>query len=371
MYLRQTVVIPWVALAAVFAGLLPSVAIAQRDEKLQLVAEFPKQQVTGVTVAEDGRVFVNFPYWSDPHGVSVGLLVPGQPIVPYPDTAWNRNDGPPGERFVCVQSVVADHRGSLWVLDPASVKMAGIAPGGPKLVRIDLATNSITRVYLFPPDIAPAKSYLNDVRIDWEHEKAIITDSGLGALVVVDLESGESRRVLADDPSTKAEPNLTLNVEGVLLIDPQTRQPVQIHVDGIALDQADSYLYYKALTGHTLYRIQLADLEDPEISAADLGHKVETVATTPTSDGLFYRPGFIYITAIEQDAVVRLNLQNKQLEVVAKDERLKWPDTLSFGPDGSLYVTNSEIHLMPWFNNGQSKFDEPFGLYRIAADKLR
>ena len=371
MPLRRTILIKRVALAAVFAGLLPTVAVAQRDDKLQLVAEFPNQQVTGVTVAEDGRVFLNFPYWSDSHDVSVGLLAPGKPIVPYPDKAWNRNDGPPGERFVCVQSVVADHRGSLWVLDPASVKMAGITPGGPKLVRIDLSTNSITRVYLFPPDIAPAKSYLNDVRIDWEHETAIITDSGLGALVVVDLGSGQSRRVLADDPSTKAEPNLTLNVEGVRLTNPKTGGPVQIHADGIALDQANGYLYYKALTGHTLYRIKLADLEDPEIPAADLGHMVETVATTPTSDGLFYRPGFIYITAIEQDAVVRLNLQNKQLEVVAKDERLKWPDTLSFGPDGSLYVTNSEIHLMPQFNNGQSKFDEPFGLYRIAADKLR
>jgi hypothetical protein len=62
---------------------------------------------------------------------------------------------------------------------------------------------------------------------------------------------------------------------------------------------------------------------------------------------------------------VRLDLVTKQFEVVTKDSRLKWPDTLSFGPDGSLYVTASQIHLTPRFNHGVSKISEPFGVYRI------
>jgi len=47
-------------------------------------------------------------------------------LKPYPDEEWNswRNaqatTRTARDHFVCVQSVVADNRGNLWVLDPAS-----------------------------------------------------------------------------------------------------------------------------------------------------------------------------------------------------------------------------------------------------------
>jgi hypothetical protein len=39
---------------------------------LEEVARFPNQQATGVAVSKDGRVFVNFPDWSDDHTSSSG-----------------------------------------------------------------------------------------------------------------------------------------------------------------------------------------------------------------------------------------------------------------------------------------------------------
>jgi hypothetical protein len=44
-----------------------------------------------------------------------------------------------------VQSVVVDDQDNLWVLDPAAPKMQEIVEGGPKLVKIDLATNRSCR----------------------------------------------------------------------------------------------------------------------------------------------------------------------------------------------------------------------------------
>ena len=203
------------------------------------------------------------------------------------------------------------------------------------------------------------------MRIDTQNGFAFITDSGIGGLVVVDLKNGQARRVLQNHPSTKAEPGVTLDIEGVKLVEPKTGKPVQIHSDGIAYDQAGGYLYYQALCGRTLYRVPVADLEDIHLSDADLAKRIETVATVPAADGLAFRNGSIYSTAIEQDAIVRTDLATKQLQVVTKDTRLKWPDTLSFGPDGSLYVTDSEIHLTPRFNHGVSKITQPFGVFRI------
>ena len=37
--------------------------------ELQEIAAFPNRQITGVAVSKSGRVFVNFPYWSDDQGV--------------------------------------------------------------------------------------------------------------------------------------------------------------------------------------------------------------------------------------------------------------------------------------------------------------
>ena len=90
--------------------------------ELKEVASFPDQQVTGVGVSTDsGRVFVNFPFWSDDHSISVAEIVNGQP-KPFPNEDWNR-PGPAGSHFICVQSVVVDDQDNLWVLDPASPKM--------------------------------------------------------------------------------------------------------------------------------------------------------------------------------------------------------------------------------------------------------
>src|SRR5260221_9897053 len=118
---------------------------AQHDPKLQQIAAFPDQQVTGITVASDGRIFVNFPYWSDAHSVSVAQLGENSALTPYPDSNWNSNEGPVDRRFICVQSVVADDQDGLWVLDPASVKLEGVVSGGAKLVKIDLKTNKVVR----------------------------------------------------------------------------------------------------------------------------------------------------------------------------------------------------------------------------------
>jgi sugar lactone lactonase YvrE len=348
------------------AFLFPPLSIhAQQDPNVQQIAAFPDQQVTGITVAPDGRIFVNFPYWSDAHSLSVAQLGEKNSLTPYPDGNWNSDVGPVDRRFICVQSVVADEQEALWVLDPASVKFEGVVSGGAKLVKIDLKTNKVVRDIVFRDPVAPKKSYLNDVRIDTQNGFAFITDSGIGGLVVVDLKNGQARRVLQNHPSTKAEPAVTLNIEGIKLIDPKSGEPVQIHSDGIAYDKADGLLYYQALTGRTLYRIPVSDLENINLSDADLAKRIETVATVPAADGLAFRNGSIYSTAIEQDAIVRVDLTTKQLQVVAKDTRLKWPDTLSFGPDDSLYVTTSQIHLTPRFNHGVSKISQPFGVFRI------
>jgi sugar lactone lactonase YvrE len=155
---------------------------------------------------------------------------------------------------------------------------------------------------------------------------------------------------------------------GTAPIDQQKKSPPQIASDGIALDTENGYLYYHALTGHTLYGIKTSYLIDEKLSKSDLESKVENVAQTPAPDGMLEAPGgIIYLTDIEGSAIVRWHVTTKKLEPVIADKRLLWPDTLSWGSNGDLYVTASQIENTPRFNNGKSTCTEPYKLWKVIG----
>jgi sugar lactone lactonase YvrE len=350
-----------------FVAACAALTLSGRAEKpaLEQVANFPTQQVTGVTVSRHGRIFVNFPFWSDDHTTSVAEIVDGHPKA-FPDETWQRKAGDPQKRWVCVQSVVCDDADELWVLDPAAPKTEMIVKGGPKLVKIDLATNQPVQTIPFDESIAPEKSYLNDLRIDTASGHAFITESGTGAIVVVDLKSGKARRLLASHPSTKIEADAEVVVDGMKILDPKTGKAPAFQADGIALDRQEGWLYFHALTALTLYRVRTADLINEALSDEQLGSKVETLGQTPKPDGMLEgRAGTIYLAAFEKNALVRFDVKTHKTTTVIEDERLQWPDTLAWGPDGALYVTTSQIHRMPKYHGGQSKQQGPFGLWRV------
>ncbi len=77
--------------------------------------------------------------------------------------------------------------------------------------------------------------------------------------------------------------------------------------------------------------------------------------------------GSVYLTDLEGSAIVRWNAATKNIEPIVADKRLLWPDTLSWGPGGELYVTASQIENMPRFNNGKSTRTEPYKLFKVTG----
>jgi sugar lactone lactonase YvrE len=344
---------------------LPGDPVAPQQTSVELVqlvelATFD-HQVTGVAVSEDGRIFVNFPRWSEDAPVSVAELLPDGTLRPYPDARWNawrnakKNELSAEDHFVCVQSVVCDWRGNLWVLDPAAPATAQLVPNGPKLVQVDLATNRVVNVFGFDENIAPQGSYLNDVRLSPTGLHAYITDSGArGALVVVDLAHGEAWRVLDGDPSTQPEQDVVVHTDGAPLRRTDGRG-AEFAADGIALSRDGEWLYWQALTGRTLYRVPTDALLDDAVSEEEVEQRVERVGENGVSDGLWIdEHGRMYVSALEENAVKVRDLSDDDdtVTTIAQDERLRWPDTFSQGPDGAMYVTASHIMDMPWYVEG-------------------
>ncbi|GGY63938.1 L-dopachrome tautomerase-related protein [Pseudoduganella albidiflava] len=369
------------AVAACLLGLAAAPAIAQvapveKGFTLEKVADFG-HQVTGVTVAEDGRVFVNFPRWTEDSPVSVAEVKDGV-ATPFPNEQWNawrnarKDELSPGEHWVCVQSVVADKQGNVWVLDPAAPAQGPIVPGGPKLVRISLASSAVLQNIRFDESVATQGSYLNDVRFSPDGKWAYITDSGVrGAIVLVDLATGEAKRLLDGDPSTQPKKGLVVTADGKPLRRPDGKG-IEFAADGIALSPDGQYLYWQAIKGDTLYRIATRVLVEEGWRGDDIGGRVETVGRNGVADGLLIDRGgkHMYITSPEDDSVKVRNLQlpGSLPRVVIRDERLRWPDTFSQGPDGVVYVTTSRIQDSAFFKPG-APIALPTSLWRLKNGK--
>ena len=327
---------------------------AAETAKLEQVAVFTNpHQVTGVAVSPTGRVFVNFPRWEEDVAVSVAEVGPGGKLTPYPDAGWNsfRNTSPsdPAQRFVCVQSVTFDAQGNLWVLDPAAPALGFEVTGGPKLVKIDLARNTVSRIYTFDDTVAPQGTYLNDIRFTPDGQRAVITNSGQpGCLITLDVASGKARRVLDGHPSTQFQKGFVVTVDGKQLrrLDGET---AQFSADGLALDPQGEFVYWQATTGKTMYRVPVKALFDEQTTLAQLQSAVETHVQSFLADGYWMtKSGASYLTSCADNSVKRL-LPDKTFTVVVKDPRLVWPDSMAEGPDGSIYVTNSNIPKMKNF----------------------
>ncbi|PPS34596.1 gluconolaconase [Pseudomonas amygdali pv. morsprunorum] len=113
---------------------LPASAPADRSVgKLEQVHAFYDAMPTGVTVTETGRIFVNFPRWGDKVPFTVGEIREGK-VVAYPDLAVNHeNPKDPGDGLISVQSVVADGKGRVWLLDTADPDFVPVVEGVPVL----------------------------------------------------------------------------------------------------------------------------------------------------------------------------------------------------------------------------------------------
>jgi sugar lactone lactonase YvrE len=355
----------------------PAVTTPADVSKPTLVASIPNVQITGVAVSSTGRVFVCAPFWRESHDWSVAEVMPDGSFVPFPPGAYNSWEPGEGKQmgvgFVCVQSVHCDEKDTLWVLDSGSPLMQGTllgddSGGGPKLVRIDLKTNRVIRPYLLRRDVVPQNGYPNDVRVDTEKNLAYITDSGMGAIVLLDLRHGQARRVAANSPSTKADPSVVPVINGKQL-KKTDGSAFLVHSDGLALDKKNGWLYYQALTGRKLYRLKTSALEAIMKGANDrlderIAEALEDLGETVVTDGMEVDDaGNVYFTAIEHNAIM-YRTPAGEMRTLVKDDAIQWPDAMAIR-NGELYFTTSQIHLTDWFNPTGTTPSEPYKIFKV------
>jgi sugar lactone lactonase YvrE len=345
--------------------------------KIESVFEFYDAMPTGVSVAADGRIFINFPRWGDDVPFTVGEIRKGK-VVAYPDAAINRFDpARPGETLSSVQSVVVDATNRLWILDTAAPGFSTPVMGGAKLVAVDLATNKVVKTILLSSSTVLPSTYINDVRFDLRQGKAgvaFITDSsisGTGGIIVVDLDSGESWRKLTGHKSTSPDPAFIPVVEGERLAAREKGKPpapFNVASDGIAVSADGATLYYCPLSSRHLYSIPTVLLLDRSVPESLVAEAVVDLGEKGASDGLEADDkGRIYAGDYERNSV-RQRQTDGEWKTIAHDPRILWPDTLSVASDGYLYFTANQLHRQAQFHEGQDQRVKPYTLFRVRID---
>jgi sugar lactone lactonase YvrE len=339
------------------SGSLPSTALEQ-------VFADSTYQLTGVAISKEGRLFTNYPLWSATYKNAVVEIVSGNQVQPYPSQAMNSwASGDSGlNKWVCVQAVYVDANNNLWVVDPASPLQKGVYQNSQKLVEINLGTNSVVRTYPLV-GVTDNQSYINDVRVDVSANIAYMTNSSEGGIIIVNLNTGKARQVLQGNYSVIADQTYILTIDGQQIN--KNGSPFYGNSDGLALSPDNSYLYYKPLTDHKLYRIPTGALLDTTLSPTVLAARVEDLGYYTTTDGMIFDSrGNLYLGDLEQHSIIKLD-PNLKMTTLVHDDRLIWPDSYSISTDGYLYVSCSQIDKGPDFNGGVSKRTTPYTIYRI------
>lgn len=302
--------------------------------QVQQVAEFEGQQVTGVTVSTTGRIFVNFPRWRKGVENSVVEITKDNQKLAYPNEEWNSweiGSAVEDQKFVGVQSVVA-FENMLYVLDTRS-PLFGAVLDAPRLFVFNLSDNKLEKTYLLQKGSYYPNSYINDLRVDKKNNKIYCTDSGRAGLIVLDMTSGKSIRVLDNHFSTKAE-------QSYLTFDNKKWENT-INSDGIALDTKNDLLYFHALTGYSLYSVPtkvLANANNTEVEKS-----VKLVAKTAAPDGMILdENGTLYFADLENNKIM-YRKQDGSIHTLVEGEKIRWADTFSIY-NNYLYFTNSRIN---------------------------
>lgn len=355
----------FIAFAFVFIG---SVLFSQQKATLEKFAETPYPVGNIAFNYKNELVYSNHPFFAP--DVRVMHYNPKtKTSEPFPNIDWNTRRKTDDLFFDDVLGIRNDHKGVVWILDMGL--KSGITP---KLVGIDTKTNSLVRLYYIPSPASTSTSQLNDFVIDEKRGVIIIADEDIGnggngskgALIILDLKTGITRRVLEGHHSTIPE-NLPIIADGKPLNIPNTEQPILVGADGITLDKDNQWLYYAPLNGTSVYRIKMEDL----LSGSDkIGNQVERYSDKLNNGGISIDvENNLYLTYVGDKSIGIVPADTKKQEIFAQDDALIWPDGLSYNTDGYMYTSAAQLTLAKIFNNGKDRTTQPYFIFRFKPLK--
>ncbi|MDQ2044056.1 major royal jelly family protein [Pseudoalteromonas sp. 20-92] len=337
---------------------------------LETVTTFTKYRGAGITITPAGRMLVSMHPLDNPKTRVVEIMANGVQ-QPFPTTDWA--DGPEIGKvgLAAVIGIHNDSKGVVWILDMGSEKVA------PKLIAWDSVNNSLVNTIKLNESAVLANSFLQDFVIDELNNKIYIADMSFGnfmgatkpAFIVVDLNTGESTRVLEGSATLMPEErDIIIEASPVASKSPEGKtNNLRFGLNPITIDDNNEWVYFGSFTGTKVYRIPAKVLANNSYSDTKKAQNIEVFGPKNPSDGMTYAPGGgILVTDLENNAI---GLTTKgHYEIIVQDKRLSWPDSLAVS-NGWIYVTQDQLHQHPAFSQGFGNAKPPYVLTRFRFNQ--
>ncbi|MDR6920776.1 MULTISPECIES: L-dopachrome tautomerase-related protein [Chryseobacterium] len=326
-----------------------------------------EQAVGNIAFTHQGQlVYSHHPFFNPAFRV-VKYDAKTQSALPFPNKEWNTPRETDDHYLSNVLGIRNDANGIVWMLD-----MGQRNPVTPKIVGWNTVTDKLERIYYLPVTSVVPTSQPNDMVVDTKNHIFVIADEGIGnggdgstaALIVVDMRTGKTRRLLEGHRTTLPENVPTVTDGKPLAINGKN---LLVGCDGITADKNFEWLYYAPLNGRKIYRVRLLDLLDETLSATVLDKRIETYSDKPNNGGLSIdTEGNLYLTAMETNSVAVVLAKDRSIHHIFSDANLLWPDGVSYNHvDGYMYVSAAQVHLGAVFNNNKNLAKAPFYIYRF------
>ena len=311
------------------------------------------------------RIFLALPNWMGP-SPGVGELGPDGVLRPWPGNGWNAwaPGGEAGRAMVSVNAVRLDPRGEeLWVVDAGAPFGSQRLAGGAKILRFGVTDGSLRGVIPLDDVLEDPRAAPNDIRFSGGH--AYLTESGAGSLLVLNLETGRLRRVLARHALLLGDPKRQIRMDGRPLVLPNGA-PFAGHANQLEVSPDNRWLYVQPINGG-LARIATRDLDDATLGADAIAARLEPWLDTPPLSGTAIDPeGNLYMNAINDCAILRAS-PDRRVGTVIADPRLQWADAPWLTADRWLWTPAAQLGRLPMFRGGQSAIEWPMRLFRVGV----
>jgi len=358
------------------AGFLLALTVSQstaqsyhgpQDPRIQtaLTLEHP---VNGVSTTPDGRLFVLYARVDGSTGPQVAEYNrTTNTSTAYPNEEWNSytNGSDPATHLVRTNSQRIGPDGNLWLVDTGSPAFGApvILPSGPKLISVNLTTNQVAKIYSME-NATLSSSLLDDVRFNPATNMAYLTDAGNPGIIVLNLATGDTRRVLVDDPSTSAY--MPVSAEGKLM-----------HASGgifehIYADQHEVspdgkwYYYQPSNGGMSMIETKYLDQAFYNSTLAQvLSQYRQPYAHTPSTGGTAIDArGNTYVSDTDSQRIITVH-PNGTMTLLVQDPRLLWVDAMWIDTQQRLWMPAAQLNRGTPFNNGTSYIVPPLHVFTI------
>jgi len=314
------------------------------------------EPIGNVAVTPEGRIFYTIHPESRPEGARL-LEWNGKQGVPWPSAELQDGLGP-------ILGLAVDGRGRLWTIGHG---LHGVR--APTLFAFELATGRVAHEHAFTD--AELGSFYQDLEVSHDGRTVYIADASFWrrrpAIVVYDAETQQTVRRLAAHASVYPQ-RWIIRTPAKDMVFFGGVVALQTGLDGIVLSHDDAWLYYAAMSHDTLFRVKTAELRDPGLSDADLAARVEAIGKKPLSDGIgIDAEGNVLVTDVEHGAIVRVAPSGAAATLV-KTPRIRWADGVTFGPDGWLYIADSDIPDQMLQSKAHIREHAPYHVWRLRPD---